>query len=85
VDVYTICLIGGTTLYCMLAFIYFGISSSFLLQVALIDPVVHIRCVAPVDPVVGPSSPKITTIGIRVYILFPNTGVIFNVIQERFV
>jgi len=37
--------------------IYFEISSSSLLQVALVDPVVYFRCTAPIDPVVG-ESPK---------------------------
>ena len=46
--------------------IYFEISSS-LLQVALVDPVVRISYAVPVDPVVGASSPEITTIGIRAY------------------
>ena len=64
-DVYTICLIGGTTLYCVLASIYFGTSSSSLLQVVLVDPMVRIRCAAPLDPVVRASSPEITKIGIR--------------------
>jgi len=36
--------------------IYFGISSSSLLQVALIDHVVRIQCAAPIDPIVGASS-----------------------------
>ena len=53
--------------------IYFVISSSSsLLQVALVDPVLHIRCTAPVDPVMGESSLEITTIGIRAYRLFHN-------------
>ena len=43
-------------------FIYFEISSS-LFQVALIDSVVRIRRAAPIDPVVGASSPEITTNG----------------------
>jgi len=72
VDVHTICLIGGTTLYYVLAFYHFGISSSSLLQVALVDPMVRICCAAPVEPVVGTSSPEITTNGIRAYRLFPN-------------
>jgi len=42
--------------------IYFRISFSSLLQVALVDPVVRIRCTAPVDPVVGASSAEITTL-----------------------
>jgi len=54
------------------ASIYFGIFSP-LLQVALVDPMVRIRCAAPVDPVVGASSPKIATIDIRAYRLFPNS------------
>ena len=66
-DIHTICLIGGITLYCVLAFHLLWISSSSLLQVALVDPVVHIRYAALVDPVVGASSPEITTIGIRAY------------------
>ena len=53
--------------------IYFGISSSSLLQVTLVDPVIRIRCAAPVDPVVEASSPEITKIGIRTYRLFLNT------------
>ena len=68
-DIHAICLIGGTTLYCLYAFY---LSSSSLLQVALVDPVIRIRCVAPVNPVVGASSPEITTIGIRAYRLFTN-------------
>ena len=52
--------------------IYFEISSSSLLQVTLVDPVVRIRCVSPVDPVVGASDLEITTIGIRAYRLFIN-------------
>jgi len=40
--------------------IYFRISSSFL-QVSIVDPVVRIRYVAPVDPVMGATSPEITT------------------------
>jgi len=56
---------------CLLS-IYFEISSSSLIQVALADPVVRNRCAALVDPVVGVSSLEITTIGIRTYRLFPN-------------
>ena len=40
--------------------IYFGISSS-LLQLALVDPVLRIRCAALPDPIVGAFSPEITT------------------------
>ena len=42
--------------------IYFGISSSYLLQVALADYVVRFRCVTTVDLAVGASSLEITTI-----------------------
>ena len=52
--------------------IYLEISSFSLLQVALVDPVVRIRCTTKVDPVLGVSSPEITTISIRAYRLFPN-------------
>ena len=41
--------------------IYFVISFSSLLQITLVDHVVRIRCVAPVDPVVRGVSPEITT------------------------
>ena len=39
--------------------IYFEISSSSLLHVALVDPVVCFRCAAPVDPNIGASFPEI--------------------------
>ena len=63
-DMHTICLIGGTTLYCLLTF-YFGISSFSLLYVALVDHVVCFRCAASIDPVVGVSVLEITIIDIR--------------------
>ena len=47
------CLIGGIILYCVLAFIYFEISSSPLLLVALVDSLICFRCTIPVDLVVG--------------------------------
>jgi len=33
---------------------------------------VHFRCTGPVDPIMGTSSPEITTIDIRAYRLLPN-------------
>ena len=62
-DAHTICLIGGITLDCVLAFYLLWNIFSSLLQVVLVDPVVRIRCVVPVDPIVGASSPEITTLG----------------------
>jgi len=59
-DIHTICLIGEPCYIVYWLTIYFEISSS-LLQVALVDPVVYIRCATPVDPVVGASSLEITT------------------------
>jgi len=64
--------------------IYFEISSSSLLQIALVDHVVRIRCATPVDLVVGASSPEITTIGIKAYKLFTNNWYEINVNVKMF-
>ena len=71
-NVHTICLISRTTFIICWLFIYFEIFSSSFFQVALVDHMVRIRYAAPVDPVMGASSPENTTIDIRAYRLFTN-------------
>jgi len=57
--------------------IYFGISSSSLLHVALVDPVVHFRRATLVDPVMGTSSPEITTQRYIIIVVY-STGSMFR-------
>ena len=75
-DVHTICLIGGTTLYCLLAF--YLLSSASLLHVALVDHLVCFRCTSPVDLVVV-ISPEFTTIGIRVKVNLKMSAIKFDI------